>query len=62
MSAPNSLPDNRVKQSNLPAAIIGGPRFAERERLGITPQLMRLSVGIDDPEDVMVDLERGLIP
>jgi cystathionine beta-lyase len=34
----------------------------ERERIGITPQLMRLSVGIDDPEDVMADLERGLIP
>jgi cystathionine beta-lyase/cystathionine gamma-synthase len=35
---------------------------AERERIGITRRLMRLSVGIDDPEDVMADLERGLIP
>lgn len=29
---------------------------AERERLGITPQLLRLSVGIEDPEDLLEDL------
>jgi cystathionine beta-lyase/cystathionine gamma-synthase len=33
---------------------------AERERRGITPGLVRLSVGIENVEDVLADLENAL--
>ncbi len=33
---------------------------ADRARLGITPGLVRMSVGIEDPQDLIADLERGL--
>ena len=33
---------------------------ADRLSLGITPGLIRLSVGLEDPADLAVDLERGL--
>ncbi len=36
LRAPNSLPDNRVRQLNFPAVMIRGRRFAERERIGIS--------------------------
>ena len=29
----------------------------EREKLGITENLIRLSVGLEEPEDLMADLE-----
>jgi cystathionine beta-lyase/cystathionine gamma-synthase len=32
----------------------------ERHRLGITDGFLRLSVGIEDPEDLIADLERAL--
>jgi len=32
----------------------------ERNRLGVTPGLVRISVGIEDVEDLIADLERGL--
>ena len=32
----------------------------ERRRLGITPDLVRLSVGLEDPEDLLEDLDRAL--
>ncbi|NUQ02002.1 MAG: PLP-dependent transferase [Armatimonadetes bacterium] len=32
----------------------------DRRRLGIAPELVRLSVGLEDPEDLIADLERGL--
>ena len=32
----------------------------ERERLGIKPSLLRLSVGIEDPEDIIADLVQAL--
>ena len=35
---------------------------AERERLGISPALLRLSVGIEDPEDIIADLVQALMP
>jgi len=35
---------------------------SERERLGITPGLLRLSVGIEDAEDVITDLMQALNP
>jgi len=35
---------------------------AERNRLGITPNLLRLSVGIEDPEDIIADLVQALSP
>ena len=37
----------------------GMPPEAQTEA-GITPQLLRLSVGLEDPEDLRADLERGL--
>jgi len=33
---------------------------AERERLGIKDSLIRLSVGIEDAQDIIEDLNRGL--
>jgi len=33
---------------------------AERERMGITPGLVRLSVGIEAPQDLIADLEQAL--
>jgi cystathionine beta-lyase/cystathionine gamma-synthase len=33
---------------------------AERERMGLTDGLVRLSVGIEDLEDLEADVERGL--
>jgi cystathionine gamma-lyase/cystathionine beta-lyase/cystathionine gamma-lyase/homocysteine desulfhydrase len=32
----------------------------ERERLGITPALARISVGCEDPEDIIADLDQAL--
>ena len=32
----------------------------ERLRLGITPTLIRISVGIEDPDDLIVDLNQAL--
>ena len=32
----------------------------ERYRLGIIDELVRLSVGLEDPQDIIEDLERGL--
>ncbi|BAW86534.1 cystathionine beta-lyase [Limosilactobacillus fermentum] len=32
----------------------------QRERLGITPTLLRLSVGLEDPADLIVDLQQAL--
>jgi len=34
----------------------------ERDRLGITPWLLRLSVGIEDAEDIVADLVQALSP
>jgi cystathionine beta-lyase/cystathionine gamma-synthase len=33
---------------------------SERERLGITPGLVRLSVGIEHPDDLIADLGQAL--
>jgi cystathionine beta-lyase/cystathionine gamma-synthase len=33
---------------------------SERERAGITDGLLRLSIGIEDPEDLIADLEQAL--
>jgi cystathionine gamma-synthase/cystathionine beta-lyase len=33
---------------------------AERQRLGICERLLRLSVGIESPEDIIADLEQAL--
>ena len=33
----------------------------ERERLGVSDNLLRLSVGIEDYEDLQADLEQALI-
>jgi hypothetical protein len=32
----------------------------ERLRLGITPTLIRISVGIEDPDDLIADLDQAL--
>ncbi|USS90300.1 trans-sulfuration enzyme family protein [Fructilactobacillus carniphilus] len=32
---------------------------AERRKVGITPQLVRLSVGLEDPDDLIADLEQA---
>ena len=33
---------------------------AERERAGITEGLLRISVGLEHPDDLKADLQRGL--
>jgi len=35
-------------------------RAEEREKMGVTEQLVRLSVGIENVDDLIADLERGL--
>jgi cystathionine beta-lyase/cystathionine gamma-synthase len=35
-------------------------RAEEREKIGVTEQMVRLSVGIENVEDLIADLERGL--
>ena len=35
-------------------------QMQDRESLGITPGLVRLSVGIEDKEDLIADLEQAL--
>jgi methionine-gamma-lyase len=37
-----------------------GVPIEERRRLGITPSLIRLSVGIEHPDDLLADLDRAL--
>jgi len=32
-----------------------------REKVGITDELVRLSVGIEAPEDIIADLEQALV-
>jgi cystathionine beta-lyase/cystathionine gamma-synthase len=32
----------------------------ERDRLGVTPGLVRISVGLEDIEDLIADLEQAL--
>ena len=32
----------------------------ERNRLGVTPGLVRISVGIEDVEDILADLDQAL--
>jgi cystathionine beta-lyase/cystathionine gamma-synthase len=38
----------------------GSIPVAERERRGITDTLLRLSVGIEDPQDLIADLKQAL--
>ena len=38
----------------------GSIPVAERERRGITETLLRLSVGIEDAQDLIADLEQAL--
>lgn len=46
---------------NLPDLMSHGSVPAERKlRMGITPSLIRLSVGIEDPADIIADLEHAL--
>ena len=33
---------------------------AEQEAAGVTPDMVRLSVGLEDPHDVMADLDRAI--
>jgi len=32
----------------------------ERAKLGVTPEMLRLSVGLEDAEDIIADLDRAL--
>jgi hypothetical protein len=36
--------------------------FKDRVRMGITDNLVRLSVGLEDPEDIIADLELAFRP
>jgi cystathionine gamma-lyase len=43
-----------------PASMTHSPLpAAEREELGITDSLLRVSVGVEHPKDLLADLERG---
>jgi len=35
-------------------------RAEERQKMGVTEQMVRLSLGIESAEDLIADLERGL--
>jgi len=46
----------------LPAQMTHASMPAEvRERIGITEGLVRISVGIEDVEDIMADLDQALL-
>ena len=38
----------------------GGQARQERNRLGVTPGLVRISVGIEDVDDILADLDQAL--
>jgi O-succinylhomoserine sulfhydrylase len=58
----NNLGDTRSLATH-PATTTHAKVPAElRERLGITEDLIRLSVGLEDVEDLMADLDRALAP
>jgi cystathionine beta-lyase/cystathionine gamma-synthase len=47
---------------SLPAQMTHASMPAEvRERIGITEGLVRISVGIEDVEDIMADLDQALL-
>ncbi|GAA4354894.1 hypothetical protein GCM10023185_17160 [Hymenobacter saemangeumensis] len=33
--------------------------LCEQREMGITPQMIRLSIGVEDPRDIMLDLEQA---
>jgi O-acetylhomoserine (thiol)-lyase len=44
-----------------PASTTHAQLSAEEQRAaGVAPDMLRLSVGIEDPDDIVADLERGL--
>ena len=59
-SARSTAPELDVAAS-LPASMThSGVPKATRDRLGITDALIRISVGIEDPDDLIADLGEAL--
>ena len=53
---------NQVKLCSLPALMTHASMPPEiRERVGITEGLVRLSIGIEDVEDIIADLDQALL-
>ena len=40
--------------------LVSFPTLEERKRMGITDQLVRLAIGIENAEDLIADLEQAL--
>jgi len=47
-------------RSRVPIARLSVQRWAAVVRLGITPALIRISVGIEDPDDLIAHLNQAL--
>ena len=52
----------RVARAKRAAAARWGVSPEERRRLGISDSLIRVSVGIEAPEDIIADFEQALEP
>ena len=49
-----------VAQTSTPTGKPASIPEEERNRLGVTPGLVRISVGIEDVEDILADLDQAL--
>jgi O-succinylhomoserine sulfhydrylase len=60
MSITANLGDTKTTITHPATTTHGRITAAERERAGIKPTLIRLSIGLEDVEDLKEDIERGL--
>lgn len=58
----NNLGDSRTIATHPATTTHGRLSVAERAAIGIHEDLIRLSVGLEDPEDLISDLDRALMP
>jgi len=60
ISVTNNLGDSRTIASHPTSTTHSKLSEAERQSLGITPGLIRISVGLEHPEDILNDIEQAL--
>jgi O-succinylhomoserine sulfhydrylase len=56
----NNLGDSRTIASHPASTTHSKLTEAEREAVGITPGLVRLSVGLEHPDDILADILQAL--
>jgi O-succinylhomoserine sulfhydrylase len=60
LSMTNNLGDSRTIASHPASTTHSKLTEAEREAVGITPGLVRLSVGLEHPDDILADILQAL--